>query len=104
MVSWPLPLPLLFRSSFHPRHQRSEFLSLLPFSFVFGLGLGASNAPGELTRKRGLRVGPWIREGVALERSRLLLKAGPDGPAQQLVVAFIHEINDADLFQQSRPA
>jgi len=46
---WSLTRSLLFRSTFHSRHQISEPLPLLPFTFVFWFGLGASDPPGELT-------------------------------------------------------
>ena len=64
---WLLTLSLLFCCSFHSRHQISEPLPLLPFTFVLWFGLGASDPPGELTRERAFRVGSWIKERVVLE-------------------------------------
>jgi len=46
---WLLTLSLLLCCAFHSRHQISEPLPLLPFTFVLWFGLGASDAPSELT-------------------------------------------------------
>jgi hypothetical protein len=37
-----------------------------------------------------------------LERGRLFLKAGPDGPTQQFGVALVQKINHADLLPKAR--